>query len=298
MTSGYSNLSLVGEEESPLQLEASTLGFLPVSVEDEEVEDAYAGPVGHQYGGMYGRVPPGAPKGSGNLHILEAAKSVGETLVQTVKNETTAVFETVAGVQQALGTASEAVSSFFKELVQVVEHPVNSLLKTRIGTGVLIFLVIAVLIVLIRVTGPSVRMAYDFVCIISRGIAKVVIFFCAPIYHLIKSSACCMRFCATAPLIKVRNWHIARKIDRADRERIKVYRADEMEEMIQVLKRTHSALKTDEYGVYLDAGENHRVYLDPNTQTEDLITLRMLPTLNRERGAAGIIKESCRPCTA
>lgn len=256
---------------------------------DEDVND---NKIGHKYGGMYGRVPPGMPRGAGNLHIAETVKEAAEAVAAIAKDETEKVIGSVTHVTDAVQQAYDAVESYAHEFTQVIEHPVNSLLKTRTGTVVLILIILAVVVVFIRVTGPAIRMSFNFVCIISRFTYSSIRFVMSPIYSIIRQSACCMNCCALYPLVKVRNWRKAKQIEERDRKRIKIYNAGEMEEMIQVLKRTHSKLRTDEHGVYLDAGENHRVYLDPNTQAEDLLTLRMLPNPARESGSGVTIKET------
>lgn len=69
-----------------------------------------------------------------------------------------------------------------------------------------------------------------------------------------------------------------------------IYKAQDVESYGGI-RRTTSALKTDEHGAYLDAGDNHRVYLNASSLAQDVQLLRMFPMAKREE-AVGTTKEA------
>lgn len=205
----------------------------------------------------------------GKSHIAEMAK---------------VVYAEVMREEKKIEVLVEQVENYFEQAREAVEHPIAALMKSKVGVIILVSASLFLVILIIRLIGPVIRMTFDFICIISKLIERILSFLCFPLTYIIKTSACCMLCCAKTPCVRVRNWFIANKIAKEDKLRMKTGKDYELEEMIQVLKRTYSKIKTDEFGVYLDAGDNHRVYLESPTQTEDLMTLRMLPNPERERG--------------
>nr|WRQ64779.1 polyprotein [Sobelivirales sp.] len=271
--------------------------FVPVYTE-QEYEETTPEPdvttiVKPMIGGWLKR-PPGIPSNEWKKGAIEELRSVETVIAKTIENKTAEIVRTINETQKAVLKAYSTVGEFFQELIDVVAHPIDHLLKTKTGTMVLIFLVLAILFALVRFVGPSVRMLYGFICIISRWLRRAVGFLISPFYFLIHRSACCMRLCAITPLVIIRNKITSYRMGISDRKRMKVFNPEELQEMVSPIKRTYAAgVEVDEHGAYLDAGNNHRIYLNLKTIANDLTTLSCLaPPPNRESGAEANPKET------
>jgi hypothetical protein len=195
-----------------------------------------------------------------------------KTIVDIIANETIIL-------EKALN-ASIAVAG---ELVEVFEHPFRELSKTYVGWAILLFAGICAISIFIRVSVPLTRFLWSV----------LILFFdylCVPFYRLCVRSTCCMYLCASKPLVIMRNVVHRKRMEKESRRRMEFYKPSEE---IQMLKKTTSAIYTDDVGVYLLADENHRVYLHPERQTEDLLMLKSLSSASRDKGATvETIKES------
>jgi len=195
----------------------------------------------------------------GKSNIVPALRSI----VFTISKE--------AVVLEKALNASIAVA---EEIVEVFEHPFKELSKTYVGWTILIAASICVVSILLRVSVPLLKFLWSVLILFSK-------YLCVPIYRLCVSSTCCLYLCAFKPLIFVRNVFHRRKMEKETLREMQIYRPSEE---IQMLKRTTSAIYTDETGVYLLADENHRVYLQPERQTEDCLMLKSFSSANRDKG--------------
>jgi hypothetical protein len=169
------------------------------------------------------------------------------------------------------------------EVVEVFEHPFRELSKTYIGWAILIVAGICVAGVLLRILVPFLRVLWRVLMLSYK-------YLCVPIYRLCAGSACCMYFCALRPFVIMRNAIHRKRMEEETRRRMEIYKPSEE---IQMLRRTTSAVYTDEAGVYLLADENHRVYLQPERRTEDFLMLKSLSDANRDKGVTvETVKES------
>jgi hypothetical protein len=195
-----------------------------------------------------------------------------KALVDVVVNETVAFEKAVnAGIAVA------------EEIVEVFEHPFKELSKTYVGWAILLSAGICAASIFLRVSIPLLRFLWSVLLLVFNYV-------CAPIYRLCVSSTCCMYLCALRPLVIMRNVVHRRKMERETRRRMEIYKPSEE---IQMLKKTMSAVYTDDNGVYLLADENHRVYLHPERQTEDFLMMKSLSCANRDKSTTvETIKES------
>lgn len=175
----------------------------------------------------------------------------------------------------------------FDEIVEIVEHPVRELTKTKLGWFVIFFLSLCVFSFLV----PFLRLLFNGIgFIFTRCLIPISKFF---VKNTFLRTSCILHFCALKPCLKFRNWYIKRKYERQAFRNLQIYKPSEE---IQMIKKTISDVYTDEQGVYLLAENNQRVYLNPEKQPKDFLSLYMLGTTNREKGfSTDTIKESVLP---
>jgi hypothetical protein len=173
--------------------------------------------------------------------------------------------------------------AFVEEIVEVVEHPVRALTKSYVGTVILVLAIICAIGILMRVAIPVFKVLWS----VFRACNQFLI---APIFRCVSKSTCCIHFCAMKPFVCIRNSMHRKKMEKESLRRMEIYKPSEE---IQMLKKTTSRVYTDENGIYLLADENHRVYLHPERQTEDLLMLKSFSGANRDKSTVvETIKES------
>jgi hypothetical protein len=222
----------------------------------------------------------------GQSNLAPSAQAVEKAVAETYSALYVETFSLVRDVRSAF----EAVESALKD-------PFGNLMKTWIGIIFLTASIICISILFFRLVAPTVRAAWAFDCWIARLQFRFWRWVLTPVYKFALGSFACMYLCALAPCVKVRNWQVSRRLAKQDRERVKVYSALDQEEMIEVLRRTTSQIGTDEHGVYLEAGPNHRVYLDPATRSSDLQLLKSFSKVKREPTSVNTIKETIMPAS-
>lgn len=219
-------------------------------------------------------------EGFGPWEANEAWDEKGESnIFPVLKNIVEVIANEAVVLEKALNTSIVVA----EEMVEVFEHPFRELSKTYVGWAILLFAGICVASIFIRVSVPLLRFLWSVLILFYD-------YLCVPFFRLCTSSTCCMYFCALKPFVMARNAVHRRRMEKETRKRMEIYRPSEE---IQMLKKTTSAVYTDDIGVYLLADENHRVYLHPERQTEDLLMLKSLSGANRDKGTTvETIKES------
>jgi hypothetical protein len=182
---------------------------------------------------------------------------------------------------------ANVTQAFFDEVVAVARHPVNELLKTRLGSLILLAAAVGSLVLLIRVGVPLFKGLWTVVCFVCGMFGRVLGYFCA----LIERMSCCMSLCAMMPLVKIRNGYRAWQLSREDKRRIQIYKGSGEE--VELITRVTSRAFTDSDGVYLEAGNGKRVYLDKRHEAEDMIRLNFVAGPEREEGSpVKVVKET------
>lgn len=178
-------------------------------------------------------------------------------------------------------TISEVVSEIVNEtrfIIDEIEHPITFLLKTKVGTIILIVVALCLLAVIIIAVGP-----------ITRAVVFVLSCFWKPFRWMTKLS-CCIYLWSVKPIRKIRNHYIEKKKLEEEMKTLRVYTHEPNEE-IALLKRTYSNVFTDDHGAYMLASDNHRVYFEPAVAVEDILTVKTLAPPNRDTGG-GKAKET------
>lgn len=177
--------------------------------------------------------------------------------------------------------------NFIHEVKEIIEHPVKELLRTKAGTVVLITLIVILIAGSFYVLVPILKVVARVACFFFGIFRKPL----TGLWICLKSTACCMRFCALTPFVKVRNTYKAYKIRKDDKRRAKIYSS--FGEEVEMVKKTYSRVLTDDTGVYLDAGNGHRVYLQQSYEVEDLLKMTALGGSKRvEEPAVSVVKET------
>jgi hypothetical protein len=170
-----------------------------------------------------------------------------------------------------------------EEVVEVFEHPIAELRKSYVGLSILGLALLCLVGLAIRFSAPVFKIVWGGVCLFFD-------YFILPFFRLIVNSTCCMYFCASRPFVALRNRRHRKQMEKESLERMKIYKPSEE---VLMLKKTTSAVYTDETGVYLLADDNHRVYLQPERLTEDLLMMKTLGGANRDKGTTiETVKES------
>jgi hypothetical protein len=244
----------------------------------------YEGPRPAKLGEQAGKALEAQPRfkreGFGPWEASEAWDEKGKsTIVPVLK----AIVDTIASETVALEKVLNTSIAVAEEIVEVFEHPFKELSKTYVGWAILIAASICVISILLRVSIPMLKFLWSVLTLFFD-------YLCVPIYRLCVSSTCCMYFCASKPLVVMRNVVHRKRVEREAGKRMQIYKPSEE---IEMLKRTMSTVYTDEIGVYLLADENHRVYLQPERWAEDLQIMQSLSSANRDKGTTvETIKES------
>jgi len=190
----------------------------------------------------------------------------------------------IAKEEEILVNMTQAV---IDEVVEVIHHPIQELTKTRLGKFILAFALLAVCLLVARVAMPILRGLWTVICYIWRALYASV----AWIIRIMRGAGCCMTFCAMAPLVKIRNFFTARKIAKDDRKRMQIYRG--ISEEVELVTKATSRAYMDADGVYLDAGNGKRVYLDKRFEAEDMIRINFARGTEREEvPSVRVIKET------
>jgi hypothetical protein len=210
----------------------------------------------------------------GKSNIVPSLKVIVDAIVtETIVLEKMIVNETIT-IEKAVEKVLNASIAVAEEVVEVFEHPFKELSKTYVGWAILIAAAICVAGIFLRVSIPVLKFLWCVLMLLYD-------YLCVPIYRLCVSSTCCMYFCASRPLVIMRNAVHRKRMDKETRRRMQIYKPSEE---IQMLKKTTSPVYTDDTGVYLLADENHRVYLHPERQVEDFLMLKSFSSANRDKG--------------
>lgn len=188
-----------------------------------------------------------------------------------------------------MGKTVIAAKNVVDGLNLLLQHPLVALTKSWIGITVLVLASLAVVGLIIFVAGPILKLLWRGCVIIVSAAMSGLWRLIVGIAGILAKGGCCVAFCSRWPFYRVRNYFIARRLVKQDKMRMKVYNAGEAEEMIQIVTRTYSDIKTDELGPYMEAAPNHRVYFNTKTRNEDLMTMNMLTTPARDSGVVNTI---------
>jgi len=173
---------------------------------------------------------------------------------------------------------TEVISEIVNEtkiIIDEIEHPVNFLLKSRVGTFILIGVCVAFLAVFCIAVGPIITVLTKVFSSCYRSILYVF------------RTSCCIYFWSLKPFRKIRNYFVEKYRLRQEMVNLRVY-THTKDEAIEFLKRTYSNVLTDEHGAYLLAHDNHRVYFNQATTTEDILKVQVLAPSKREiEGGSG-----------
>jgi hypothetical protein len=180
-------------------------------------------------------------------------------------------------IEQEIQHDFSIIANYTQTFVASIAHPLMNI-KSWLTAGAIIAAVIAVI-----------YLSYYFVRILWSLIIMVVSFvgfFTDKLFN----SLCLAKCCALAPFIFVRNHFISLWRWIKGRYSLKVYRKKEREE-ISMVKTSTSKLYTDDKGVYMLAGENHKVYF---VKSDDgvLEILPLLSDFNRDKEVAIPMKET------
>lgn len=184
-------------------------------------------------------------------------------------------------VKEIIKTVSEVASEMANEtrsIIDAIEHPITFLLKTKVGTIILVVIALCLLAVIIIAVGP-----------ICRALVFVLSCIWKP-FSLLANTTCCITLWSLKPIRKIRNHFIEKKKLEKQIQSLRVYTHTPGEE-IELLTRTYSNVMTDDIGAYMLASDNHRVYFKPATAVEDILTVRTLAPPTRETGV-GKMKET------
>jgi len=188
-----------------------------------------------------------------------------------------------------MGKTVIAAKNVVEELNLFLQHPLIELTKSWIGIAILVLASLAIVGLFVFVAGPILKLLWRGCVIIVSAAMNGLWRLMVGIVGILAKGGCCAVFCAQWPFLGIRNFFIARRLVKQDKKRMKVYNVGEAEEMIQVVTRTYSDIKTDELGPYMEATPNHRVYFNARTRNEDLMTMNMLTTPARDSGVVTTI---------
>lgn len=223
-------------------------------------------------------------EGLGPWEAQDAWDEKGKSIFEPVLNEIVAGLKIIKEEEAAIINVTKLVT---EEIKAIAEHPVSELLKTNLGTIILVAAVIGMLALVIRIVLPVVEVLWTVTRLLLRGISFVAGFLFDSIYNM----SCCMTFCALAPLVRVRNAYRTLKMRRDDRKRMQVFSTPGDE--VELITKTVSRAFMDEDGVYLEAGNGRRVYLDKAYETEDLIRMNFAAGFKRDANpSSDITKET------
>lgn len=192
----------------------------------------------------------------------------GSTLKEMIK--------TIEVVTQVIANASLETEKIVEEIVQAIEHPIDTMSHSKFG---LIVLAIAGLVLvgagifILRLLWPVIKFVFYYLCWPFVAIAK-----------FIYRCSCCMACCALTPFVELRNWYI---------RYLKCRAANKYDESVEVLessgamplKRIYTRLQYDENGVYVAADEFTRVYIDDEA---DQIKAHLVKSPKRINGELSI----------
>lgn len=210
----------------------------------------------------------------GKSNIAETLKEIEQVVVKEEK-----ILENIMNV----------TVTYIHIIENALEHPITTLSKTKTGIVIMVVLVLVLIAGIVRLLTPLFKCIWFCFKIIGRSFWSVINLF----LYVLKPTACCMTFCAFSPFVFIRNKIKKWAMDRDDRARL---RFSNFGEEVEMLKRTTSKIYTDENGIYLKANESHRIYLNPATQTEDLLLLKSVDYTKRDKEVVvQTIKESILP---
>jgi len=239
------------------------------------------GPLSTNPSGTPSELSRGKREGFGPWEANDAWDEKGKSNLAPVMNK---LVEIIAVETKEVEQFLNRTVAFIKEVVEVVEHPVAELSKSYIGLTILGLALLSVLGIAFKLSIPLFKFIFGGFRLFFRFVIR-------PILSLMARSVCCMYFCASKPLVAFRNMRMRTRMEKDTYDRMRIYTP--LTEEIQVLKKTESSLYTDDKGIYLLADANHRVYLHTERQTEDVLMMKALSDLTRDKGATvDTIKES------
>lgn len=186
-------------------------------------------------------------------------------------------------IEKTIDVMLNKTEEVLDEVIQVIEHPINELTKTKKGKIMFIVIVLCVSFVALRVALPVLRVFSNGLARLFSALSSII----AWVWRKAVASKCLMLCCAMKPFVATRNQYRRYQIYRHDAASVKLFEPGKKVEMV---KRTTSQLHTDENGVYLLADNNHRVYFGKQHQQ----VLQMSGALNRDKeDSVTTVKEAC-----
>lgn len=209
----------------------------------------------------------------GKSNIVPVLTVLEKEIIQTIKDE-------AADIAQAINrTAHEAI--------EVLEHPIRYLMKTKVGIAILCLASLAIS----GMVCVFVVKSFKFLVIIFKCMDTLVTFLLGLAWKLVQFCRCGVYCCTLHPCLKVRNYVYDVERARKARKNMKIVRSEDTE-LVEVLTRSDATkLGTDEKGVYLEINPLHRVYFNPETVRDDLPFMKSFTPVGRDKDGS-IMKET------